>query len=136
MFRRTIEKALYNNITEIHIRRMKTATSCVNSPSQGRGHAGGVLRSTSLTQSSRCIGKQLISKQRNVSFSQRRAGLICRAVAAPVGDSNDQVAFTAWDTAVQRVAKRTDLKTIMLLGAGPIVIGQVCVWAALGWPCV
>ena len=36
-----------------------------------------------------------------------------------------QTNFTAWDTAVQRVAKRTDLKTIMLLGAGPIVIGQV-----------
>ena len=33
--------------------------------------------------------------------------------------------FTAWDTAVQRVPKRTDIKTIMLLGAGPIVIGQV-----------
>jgi len=48
-----------------------------------------------------------------------------RAVAAPVGDSGSNSAFTAWDTAVQRVPKRTDIKTIMLLGAGPIVIGQV-----------
>ena len=43
---------------------------------------------------------------------------VVQAVAAPGG-------FTAWDTAVQRVPKRTDIKTIMLLGAGPIVIGQV-----------
>ncbi|RMZ56922.1 hypothetical protein APUTEX25_004984, partial [Auxenochlorella protothecoides] len=33
--------------------------------------------------------------------------------------------FTAWDTAVQRVAKRTDIKSVLVLGAGPIVIGQV-----------
>ena len=43
---------------------------------------------------------------------------IVRAVSAPES-------FTAWDTATQRVAKRDDIKTIMLLGAGPIVIGQV-----------
>ena len=46
------------------------------------------------------------------------ARFVVQAVAAPEN-------FTAWDTAVQRVPKRTDLKTIMLLGAGPIVIGQV-----------
>ncbi|KAL6780053.1 CMP1 [Auxenochlorella protothecoides x Auxenochlorella symbiontica] len=34
--------------------------------------------------------------------------------------------FTAWDTAVQRVAKRTDIKSVLVLGAGPIVIGQAC----------
>lgn len=45
---------------------------------------------------------------------------LVRAVAAPSDGS-----FTAWDTATQRVEKRTDIKTIMLLGAGPIVIGQV-----------
>ena len=44
---------------------------------------------------------------------------IVRAVSAPES-------FTAWDTATQRVEKRDDIKTIMLLGAGPIVIGQVC----------
>lgn len=33
--------------------------------------------------------------------------------------------FTAWDTAKSRVAKRTDIKSILVLGAGPIVIGQV-----------
>lgn len=120
---------------------MKTATSCVNAPSQRRGHAAGVLRATSLTPSSGvtwCTGKQLI-RQKHVpsgARSQKRAGLMCRAVAAPVGDSSDQVPFTAWDTAVQRVSKRTDIKTIMLLGAGPIVIGQVCAWSASGWSCV
>jgi hypothetical protein len=48
-----------------------------------------------------------------------------QAVAAPEKPSADEKPFTAWDTAVQRVAKRTDLKTIMILGAGPIIIGQV-----------
>lgn len=47
------------------------------------------------------------------------------AVAAPEKPSPGNAPFTAWDTATQRVAKRTDLKTIMILGAGPIIIGQV-----------
>lgn len=34
--------------------------------------------------------------------------------------------FRAWDQATKS-AMRTDLKKIMILGAGPIVIGQVCV---------
>ena len=57
---------------------------------------------------------------RRGAAGRRGAGMRCvvQAVAAPGG-------FTAWDTAVQRVPKRTDIKTIMLLGAGPIVIGQV-----------
>ena len=60
---------------------------------------------------------------RRGGIGRRGAGMPCprfvvQAVAAPGG-------FTAWDTAVQRVPKRTDIKTIMLLGAGPIVIGQV-----------
>ena len=52
-------------------------------------------------------------------------GLRVSCVAAPEKPAAAEKPFTAWDTAVQRVAKRTDLKTIMLLGAGPIVIGQV-----------
>ena len=60
---------------------------------------------------------------RRGSLARRGTGMlgarfVVQAVAAPEN-------FTAWDTAVQRVPKRTDLKTIMLLGAGPIVIGQV-----------
>ena len=48
-----------------------------------------------------------------------------QAIAAPEKPAVEEKPFTAWDTAVQRVAKRTDLKTIMILGAGPIIIGQV-----------
>lgn len=47
------------------------------------------------------------------------------AVAAPEKPSSKSEPFTAWGTATERIAKRTDLKTIMILGAGPIVIGQV-----------
>ena len=32
--------------------------------------------------------------------------------------------FKAWETG-KKISKRTDIKTILLLGAGPIVIGQV-----------
>ena len=38
--------------------------------------------------------------------------------------AKDLPPFEAWNTGAP-VKKRTDLKTIMLLGAGPIVIGQV-----------
>ncbi|KDD75698.1 L chain of carbamoyl-phosphate synthase [Helicosporidium sp. ATCC 50920] len=38
----------------------------------------------------------------------------------------EEVPFTAWGTATQRVTKRTDIKSVMVLGAGPIVIGQAC----------
>lgn len=60
-------------------------------------------------------------------------GLRVSCVAAPEKPAAAGAAFTAWDTAVQRVAKRTDLKTIMLLGAGPIVIGQVRWITAVAW---
>ena len=52
--------------------------------------------------------------------------MLVQAVVAPperpIG--TDLPAFEAWSTGAP-VKKRTDLKTIMLLGAGPIVIGQV-----------
>jgi hypothetical protein len=83
-------------------------------PCKGRGPGrtaspGGCVFSN--FQSSKVLGRR--SRNRCVRIE---------AVAAPAGG---EVPFTAWDTAIQRVAKRTDLKTIMLLGAGPIVIGQV-----------
>lgn len=46
-----------------------------------------------------------------------------KAVATPEKPTAEP--FTAWATAIERVPKRTDLKSIMILGAGPIVIGQV-----------
>ena len=44
-----------------------------------------------------------------------------RRVAATAGESE---VFRAWDQATKS-EKRTDIKKIMILGAGPIVIGQV-----------
>ena len=60
----------------------------------------------------------------NRNGSNKRASVYVQAIAAPEKTTNDEP-FTAWGTAIERVAKRTDLKTIMILGAGPIVIGQV-----------
>ena len=49
--------------------------------------------------------------------------------AKPILAAQQQTAevapFRAWDDA-KNSKKRTDLKKIMILGAGPIVIGQVC----------
>jgi hypothetical protein len=60
---------------------------------------------------------------------QRHGGhlVLCSAVAekpvasngAPAGD------FKAWESVITSVKQRDDIKTIMLFGAGPIVIGQV-----------
>jgi len=53
----------------------------------------------------------------------RRTSIRVQAIAAPEKSTSEP--FTAWATATERIPKRTDLKTIMILGAGPIVIGQV-----------
>lgn len=87
----------------------------------------GALAGRALVPSTKLISRPCLAWARG---SGRRAPaavahpLIVRAVAAPDAPAA-KAEFTAWDTAVQRVAKRTDLKTIMILGAGPIVIGQV-----------
>ena len=66
---------------------------------------------------------------RNVSYRSYRStgkeGFQIQAVAAPEKSTASEEPFTAWGTAQQRVPKREDLKTIMILGAGPIIIGQV-----------
>ena len=56
--------------------------------------------------------------------SRRSSSLRVQAIAAPEKKAVKEP-FTAWGTAIERIPKRTDLKTIMILGAGPIVIGQV-----------
>jgi hypothetical protein len=43
------------------------------------------------------------------------------AASSPNGNSN----VLPWQAAMDEVKKRKDLKTIMIIGAGPIVIGQV-----------
>ena len=63
----------------------------------------------------------------NVSRGINKRTLLVKAIAAPEKPKAGETPFTAWATAIQRVAIRDDLKTIMILGAGPIVIGQVCV---------
>ncbi|GJP40330.1 hypothetical protein CLOM_g24607 [Closterium sp. NIES-68] len=57
-----------------------------------------------------------------------RSGVTRASLDPPKAVSADAPpAFTAWgDDALNPVGKRTDLKKIMILGAGPIVIGQAC----------
>lgn len=67
--------------------------------------------------------------QSSPASSRSRCQLqIVRAIAAPPApslNSSEPAAFKAWENVTSSVKKRTDIKTIMLLGAGPIVIGQV-----------
>ena len=68
--------------------------------------------------------------RRRARQSRRKQGrLLVQAVVAPPKQpvGTELPAFEAWSTGAP-VKKRTDLKTIMLLGAGPIVIGQVRQW--------
>lgn len=53
--------------------------------------------------------------------------VVCSAVADKPVVSNGAPAsdFKAWESVITSVKQRDDIKTIMLFGAGPIVIGQV-----------
>mmetsp|Transcript_12475 Transcript_12475/g.41082 ORF Transcript_12475/g.41082 Transcript_12475/m.41082 type:complete len:1151 (+) Transcript_12475:3-3455(+) len=64
--------------------------------------------------------------QPNAAGSARPSTLTARAAAAaaPAPDATDKKPFAAWEGGV--VGKRTDIKRICILGAGPIVIGQAC----------
>lgn len=60
-----------------------------------------------------------------------------RSTAVPVAASNAATnGLLPWQAAMDEVRKRRDLKSIMIIGAGPIVIGQVrrcsCVWEFRG----
>ena len=52
----------------------------------------------------------------------KRVSAPARARASP---DEESPVFRAWDQATNS-KKRTDIKKIMILGAGPIVIGQAC----------
>ena len=76
------------------------------------------------------IAPKHVSQRRPVCVAGRSTGKrdgkaqVVRAVAAPEKEAFSPPPFEAWNTGAV-VKKRTDIKTIMILGAGPIVIGQV-----------
>lgn len=51
-------------------------------------------------------------------------------VTASTASSNGNL--LPWQAAMDEVQKRKDLKSIMIIGAGPIVIGQVCLGPGIG----
>lgn len=57
------------------------------------------------------------------SIRQRQSNVV-QAVVAPPKKSKELPPFEAWNTGAA-VKKRTDIKTILILGPGPIIIGQV-----------
>ena len=74
--------------------------------------------------SARCIPRRTVCAERSTGGSRDTPSHVVRAVAAPEKASSTPPPFEAWNTG-KDVKQRTDIKTIMILGAGPIVIGQV-----------
>jgi hypothetical protein len=54
-----------------------------------------------------------------------RAQPLRAAVAGAPSSPSSNSAKLPWQAAMSEIKKRKDLKTIMIIGAGPIVIGQV-----------
>ena len=100
-----------------------------------------LFRSHPVVQHSRAAGKAAAQRQPTVclagsSSSKRDKSLqLVRAVAAPEKSAKVPPPFEAWNTGAV-VKKRTDIKTIMILGAGPIVIGQVRAPFSICWRAV
>lgn len=88
------------------------------------GPSGPIVSSSKSSHCNLLAGSRLKSAHSRASIRNGKSSLLVQAIAAPEKPSTKEP-FTAWGTAIERVAKRTDLKTIMILGAGPIVIGQV-----------
>ncbi|KAF6262033.1 hypothetical protein COO60DRAFT_1621809 [Scenedesmus sp. NREL 46B-D3] len=59
----------------------------------------------------------------HVAGQQRRAPRTALSVCASSGNGTS---LLPWQSAMDEVKKRKDLKSIMIIGAGPIVIGQAC----------
>ena len=69
-------------------------------------------------------GQKLAAPQ-TCRLGRQQRGVRVNAVVAPPKPSKKELApFEAWNTGAA-VKKRTDIKTILILGPGPIVIGQV-----------
>ena len=63
---------------------------------------------------------RMVANTKRKNLRANRAGPV-RAMA----EDEESPVFRAWDQATNS-KKRTDIKRIMIIGAGPIVIGQAC----------
>ncbi|KAJ9522284.1 hypothetical protein QJQ45_008119 [Haematococcus lacustris] len=79
-------------------------------------------------------GKQALPKitcPQARSFARSRVSraavqaVVCQALASPASSSSNTV--LPWQAAMAEVKKRRDIKKIMIIGAGPIVIGQATI---------
>lgn len=74
------------------------------------------------------VGSKQLARRRPSRSQCRSTQQIVAVVAAPPlkqgADVSKVPPFEAWNTGA-KIKKRKDIKTILLLGAGPIIIGQV-----------
>ena len=75
------------------------------------------------------VGSKQLAGRRPSRSQCRSFQQIAAVAAAPTLEQGADVGkvppFEAWNTGA-KIKKREDIKTILLLGAGPIIIGQVC----------
>jgi hypothetical protein len=85
------------------------------------------MRRSSATARPQNAGSRVIFRTQlpaqHVVGQQRRAPRTPLSVCASSGNGTSML---PWQAAMDEVKKRKDLKSIMIIGAGPIVIGQVC----------
>ena len=79
----------------------------------------------------RAAGSRKKAKRTRQQRDRARSHVARAVIAPPQKQAPYEVPpFEAWNTG-SPIKKRTDIKTILLLGAGPIVIGQVDAAAAV-----
>lgn len=95
---------------------LRSACPSVSHQTSSRPVVGRVAFDGQSTQN--CTFGTRVNKQAKTKSSQSCKDVSCKS-------SNTATALP-WQAAMGEVKKRTDIKSIMIIGAGPIVIGQAC----------
>lgn|SRR5690348_10146641 len=94
-------------------------------------HTGPQAQGLCRGQRTNSICPTVISAHRRVVFTARVPKHVAgrsatrKAVSVAASAVNGNGNLLPWQAAMDEVKKRKDLKSIMIIGAGPIVIGQV-----------
>ncbi|CAM6127419.1 unnamed protein product [Calypogeia fissa] len=99
-----------------------SSTGCLSDGHSSRSSKGVVPSHGSRRNGSAAAKKGHGNKKRGKVFEIR--SIAERSVSA--GNETGMPVPSSWDTVRLKGSKRTDIKKILILGAGPIVIGQAC----------
>jgi hypothetical protein len=88
-------------------------------------HATGAARQLAPAAHFHVAAAPVVGHCLKISTRQASRGKPLRAAVAAPSSPSSNSAKLPWQAAMSEIKKRKDLKTIMIIGAGPIVIGQV-----------